>query len=142
MFSGNEWLIIVALLGLVALVVWLIVRSVRGSGTASVSHARVRGNAADVLSDLQLASSGVSGTLVRRETPESLTAEWTYIPGWAFVVAVLAFPLGLVALITRTSVVGTVIVGQESGGVALMRMGGVFNKATARAINSVIESRS
>jgi len=55
---------------------------------------------------------------------------------------VLAFPLGLVALIARTSVIGTVIVGQESAGVALMRMGGVFNKATARAINSVIESRS
>jgi hypothetical protein len=30
---------------------------------------------------------------------------WSYMPGWAFMVAVLAFPLGLVALIARTSVI-------------------------------------
>ncbi len=142
MFSGNEWIIVVLGAAVVALVVWLVVLATRGSGAASVSHARVRGDATDVLRDLQLATAGVSSTITRRETPESLTSEWTYIPGWAFVVAVLAFPLGLLALVARRSVIGTVIVAQESDGIAVMRMGGVFNRGTARAINSVIESRS
>lgn len=54
----------------------------------------------------------------------------------------LAFPLGLIAFVARTSTVGTVVVGQESDGIARMQIAGIYNKATARAINTVIESRS
>lgn len=142
MFAGSEWLIFVVLASFVALVVWLVVRVTRGSGPTPVSQARVRGSAEDVLRDLQLATAGISGTVTRRETSDSLTVEWTSIPGWAFVVAVLAFPLGLIALVARTSTVGTVVVGQESDQVARLQIAGVYKKATASAINAVIQSRS
>jgi hypothetical protein len=127
---------------LIALVVWVVVLATRSSGGGRLSEARVRGSADDVLRDLQLATAGISNTVTRRETPDSLTVEWTYIPGWAFVVAVLAFPLGLIAFVARTSTVGTVVVGQESDGIARMQIAGIYNKATAKAINTVIESRS
>lgn len=142
MFAGSEWLILVVLVAFIALVVWLVVRATRSSGGGRLSQARVRGSAEDVLRDLQLSTAGISNTVTRRETPDSLTVEWTYIPGWAFVVALLAFPLGLIALVARTSTVGTVVVGQESDGIARMQIAGFYNKATARAINAVIESRS
>jgi hypothetical protein len=141
-FSGNEWLILVFLVTCIALVVWLVVRATRGSGGGRLSQARVRGSAEDVLRDLQLATAGISNTVTRRETPDRLTVQWTYIPSWAFFVAVLAFPLGLIALVARTSTVGTVVVGQESDSIARMQIAGIYNKATARAINTVIESRS
>jgi hypothetical protein len=141
-FSGNEWLILVVLVLCIALVVWLVVRATRGSGAGHVSQARVRGGADDVLRDLQLATAGISNTVARRETADSLTVEWTYIPGWAFVVAVLAFPLGLIAFVARTSTVGTVVVSEESEDIARMQIAGIYNKATAKAINTVIESRS
>lgn len=142
MFSGNEWLILVFLIAFIALVVWLVVRATRGSGGGQISQARVRGSADAVLRDLQLATAGISNTVTRRETPDSFTVEWTYIPGWAFVVAVLAFPLGLIALVARTSTVGTVVVAQESDEIARMQIAGSYNKSTAKAINAVIESRS
>lgn len=142
MFAFSEWLILMVLAACIALVVWLVVRANSGSGAPRVSQARVRGSAEDVLRDLQLATAGISGTVTRRETPDSLTVEWTSIPGWAVVIAVLAFPLGLIALVARTSTVGTVVVGQESEQVARLQIAGVYKKATASAINAVIESRS
>jgi uncharacterized membrane protein len=141
-FAFSEWLILMVLAACIALVVWLVVRANSGSGAPRVSQARVRGSAEDVLRDLQLATAGISGTVTRRETPDSLTVEWTSIPGWAVVIAVLAFPLGLIALVARTSTVGTVVVGQESEQVARLQIAGVYKKATASAINAVIESRS
>lgn len=142
MFAFSEWLILMVLAACIALVMWLVVRANSGSGAPRVSQARVRGSAEDVLRDLQLATAGISGTVTRRETPDSLTVEWTSIPGWAVVIAVLAFPLGLIALVARTSTVGTVVVGQESEQVARLQIAGVYKKATASAINAVIESRS
>jgi hypothetical protein len=95
-----------------------------------------------VLRDLQLSIAGAKNTVTRRDTPDSLTAVWTHTPGWAIVVAVLLFPIGLIALVSRTSEVGTIFVNQESDGIARMRIAGVFHKTTSAAINAVIESRS
>ncbi len=112
------------------------------SASSSVSQAQVQGNADDVLRDLQLATAGVKHTVTRRDTPDSLTAVWTHTPVWAIVVAVLLFPIGLIALVARTSEVGTIFVNQESEGIARMQIAGVFHTTTSAAINAVIESRS
>lgn len=147
MFSGTEWLVMgpmgaMVLLGVAALVVWAVVRLTRGRGPSLGSTARVRGDADDVLRDLQLATAGLSNTVTRRETADSLTAERTYLPGWAIVVAIIAFPFGLIALIARSSVTGTVIASQEADGIVVLRMAGCFDRTAVRAINSVIEFRS
>jgi hypothetical protein len=142
MFGGNEWLILLLMVAFIALLVWIVVRATRGTVGGRISQARVRGSADDVLRDLQLATAGISNTVTRRETPDSISVEWTYIPDWAFVVAVFAFPLGLIALVARTSTVGNVFVRQESDGIARLQIAGVYNKGTTRAINTVIESRS
>ncbi len=110
--------------------------------SSSVSQAQVQGIADDVLRDLQLATAGAKNTVTRRDTTDSLTAVWTHTPVWAIVVAVLLFPIGLIALVARTSEVGTIFVNQESDGIARMRIAGAFHKTTRAAINAVIESRS
>ncbi|KLR61134.1 hypothetical protein IMCC26207_109652 [Actinobacteria bacterium IMCC26207] len=141
MLAGNEWLIVLVVVGSIGALVWLML-SVGSSSPAGVSAAQVHGNADDVLRDLQLATAGAKNTVTRRDTPDSLTAVWTHTPGWAIVVAVLLFPIGLIALVSRTSEVGTVFVNQESDGIARMQIAGVFNSTTSAAINAVIKSRS
>jgi hypothetical protein len=141
MFAGNEWLVLLFFVGGIGLVIWLITK-ISSSSPAGLSTAKVRGNADEVLRDLQLSIAGAKNTVTRRDTPDSLTAVWTHTPGWAIVVAVLLFPIGLIALVSRTSEVGTIFVNQESDGIARMRIAGVFHKTTSAAINAVIESRS
>ena len=134
---------LLVLVGGIGVVIWLTSRTGSSSGTGLMSGtAQVRGNADEVLRDLQLATAGAKNTVTRRDMPDSLTAVWTHTPGWAIVVAVLLFPIGLIALVSRTSEVGTVFVNQESDGIARMRIAGVFHKTTSAAINAVIESRS
>ena len=141
-FSGNEWLILVLMLLAFVALVWVIVKVVRGgAGAAGLSSARVRGDCAGVLNDLQLSMSTVRGTICRRAA-SSVTAEWSYVPGWAVVIAVLLFPIGLVALVARTSASGTVIAESEGEGTVVLHIGGQFNKGAVRAINAVIDARS
>ena len=160
MFAGNGFSGLSVVILLVPFLVWLIrsVLAFREAGipfrrvfsmqlqvaspSASLHEVSIRGNADEVLRDLQLSIAGAKNTVTRRDTPDSLTAVWTHTPGWAIVVAVLLFPIGLIALVSRTSEVGTVFVNQESDGIARLRIAGVFHKTTSAAINTVIESRS
>ena len=146
MSGGNEWLVVLVVVGSIGALVWIITKisssSPAGSSPAGLSTAKVRGNADDVLRDLQLATAGAKNTVTRRDTPDSLTAVWTHTPVWAVVVAVLLFPIGLIALVARTSETGTIFVDQESEGISRMQIAGVFHTTTSAAINSVIASRS
>ena len=119
LFAGNEWLVLLFFVGGIGLVIWLITK-ISSSSPAGLSTAQVRGNEDEVLRDLQLSIAGAKNTVTRRDTPDSLTAVWTHTPGWAIVVAVLLFPIGLIALVSRTSEVGTIFVNQESDGIARM----------------------
>ena len=140
MFSGNEWLIVVIIAFVIAVLVWLITRSGR-DGKAPVSMALVKGYPDQVVRDLVLALSGARKTTVRSDGSGSVTAEWSYIPGWAVFLAIILFPIGLLALVARTSVSGLIVADRE-GEMTRMRMAGTFNKTSIRAVNAVIESRS
>ena len=143
--GGNEWLIVLLIFGSLAVIVSLFILALRGSTqsrTPSITAVRVSGSAADVLRDLQLAVAGCRNIAVRRDTADSLTARWHFVPVWAIAVAVLFFPFGLIALLARKTTDGTVVTEQQSDQVCLMRMGGEFSKDTIRAVNWVIESRS
>ena len=84
---------LLVLLGGIGVLIWLITKARSSSPAGLMSGtAQVRGNADEVLRDLQLATAGAKNTVTRRDTPDSLTAVWTHTPGWAIVVAVLLFP--------------------------------------------------
>ena len=140
MFSGNEWLILVIVAGIIGLVVWLLTRSTR-ERHAPVSSALVHGAPDQVVRDLVLALSGTRNTAVRSDGSGSVTVEWSYIPAWAVFVAIVVFPIGLLALLARASVSGSIVADQEAG-MTRMRMAGSFSTTSVRAVNAVIESRS
>ncbi len=142
MFSGNEWVILVAIVVVVAVLVLLVVRAIRGStARPKLSRALVRGESADVVRDMQLALSGVRNTVAHR-SEGTLTTAWSYVPSWAVLCAVVFFPLGLIALIARTTVTGTVVTRDAADGTTELTMAGEFNGAAIAAINSVIDARS
>jgi hypothetical protein len=64
------------------------------------------------------------------------------VPGWAIFIAVVLFPIGLVALVARTGASGTVIAESRDEGTVTLRIGGQFNRGSVRAINAVIDARS
>lgn len=130
------------IVGFVALGVLVAVWCARGARVARISRARVRGSATDVLDEVQLTVSGSWRTSVRRDSDRVLTVESRWTPWWAVIVALVAFPIGLLALVFTERENGTIIVDQLPDGVVLMRMGGSFRSDAVRAINRVIERRS
>lgn len=136
-----ELLIIVLLAVAIVVVVWLVVRSASGPKRPPVSTARVRGAPSEVVDDLQLALSGLPHTTVDRGGPGSLTVVRQHIPGWAIVLAIIFFPIGLIALLAKTPSTGSVLADAD-GDTSAMRMAGSFDSRAIDAINRVIEQRS
>lgn len=140
MFAGSEWLILVIGAFVIGLVVWLLTRFTRDRN-APVSSALVQGAPDQVVRDLVLALSGARNTTLRSDGSGTLTVDWSYIPAWAVFIAIIVFPIGLLALLARATVSGSIVADQELG-MTRMRMAGAFSKTSVRAVNAVIESRS
>jgi hypothetical protein len=66
-----------------------------------------------------------------------LQIHWTRRPIWTFFVAVLFFPLGLVALLVTTTLTGTILVG-ENGPPARVQVGGDLSKVAVELVNRAI----
>lgn len=128
--------------GFAALGVVVAVVFARRQRVRKINVARVSGDPTEVLDELQLAISGTSRTTVRRDSDRVLTLESRWTAWWAVVVAVLAFPLGLVALLFTERESATVIVDPTSDGMVVMRLAGSFRGEAVDAVNRVIERRS
>jgi hypothetical protein len=110
-----------------------------GRGAKGFTEAHVRRDVESFNNNLPISLSSSRETVARR-SGESLTAEWKFVPAWAVVVAVILFPIGLLALIARRTSAGTTIAEQLDSGTVHLRPGGEFNAPAVRAIKSVIES--
>lgn len=143
MLSGNEWVVLVVVPLVIALVVVMIVLAARNGGSRrGAETVRVRGETDSVIQDLQLALAGVKGTSVRRDSGGVITLERSMTPTWAIVVAVVFFPIGLVALVARTVETATIAATDSGDGTTTLRMAGTFRKRAASAVNTVIDTRS
>ena len=144
-FSGNEWLIVVVFAAVAVFVVWAVVRSVQGGAGARIlapQTALVRGEPGEVLADLQLALAGLKATSLRGGGGGVVTLERQTVPVWAVLVAILFFPLGLVALVARSAETATIAATNAEPGTTELRMAGVFRSDSVAAINGVIATRS
>ena len=140
--NTSDLLAVAAVAAFVVLFVALTVRAWRAEPTPQTYRARVYGEPGEVMRDLQLAMSGLRNTVTHRSGDDSLTAARTYAPTWTIVVSVLFFPLGLLALLARKTVTGTVVVEGANDGTTTLTFGGAFHGTARAAINSVINARS
>lgn len=140
--SGGAGAIVVVLGISVGLIVLAAIISAATSGVkAHDAEVMVRGEPADVLTDIRLAVSAVSGHETRQDVPSTLSIRFPVTPGWVPFACVLLFPIGLLALMAKRVEVAT-IVAEPSGALTRLRIGGRFDPIAIGRINGVIESRS
>ena len=116
----------------VVLVFWLGRGSFFKDATAVVS-----GAPAAWLDEVVLQLSGLTDHRVRFLTPTMLEVAMRRRPPWTILVAVLFFPLGLIALVVTTDDIGTVVAAEE-GDLTRVRMRGRFSPLAVGAINRTI----
>ncbi len=96
-------------------------------GVAAVRDAAMRTVVAELIAD---------GYRLTSQSPTSLILERTYRPAWTFLLAVFAFPVGLVALLhTDTSQV--VIHLEPSGSGTLVQVSGTARRPVRRAVREL-----
>ena len=86
---------------------------------------------------VSLELSGLPGHTVSYMGPLTMQVRVTRHPGWAYALAVLFFPIGLVALVASTAEDGTIAV-VEDGATSKVRLRGLFSAEAIEAINRVI----
>lgn len=97
----------------------------------------------DALRDLQLQiSSADSKISVTRDSDEVLLVRRTRVPGWAVLLAIFLFPIGLIALFARETKTGTIVVSTETNEIVKLQLAGDFNMKVQNAIDAVIVARS
>jgi hypothetical protein len=103
----------------------------------------VEGEPNEVLDDVHVALSRLRGYELSRPDASHLSVHTSSIPGWAIVVSILLFPLGLIALLSRTHQAAVVITSEgPRPGLTTLRLGGRFEGQAVYRINRVIVARS
>ncbi len=145
MLIGMRSLLTILAIGAFFVVLILVVVSFLRSYSNSPRprSAVVLGEASHVIDDLSLALAGGRNSSFARTAPNSLTITDSVTPGWAVVVAVLVFPIGLLALVfANDHYTATIVADDEPGGRCTLRFGGSFSKRSVNRINTVIDHRS
>lgn len=133
-------LIVVGLIVLPVIIIVVLVRQ-SGSRTAAAlpeSKTIVLPERADRwLERVATNLSGLPSHRVEWTSAHNLQLYWTRRPIWTFVVAVVFFPLGLLALLHTKAVVGSFRV-VESGPPGTVHIAGAFSQAVVDSVNRTI----
>lgn len=133
-------LVVLALPAIIVLVVLLATRGSRGSGTEHRHHTALVSDPTPE-AFLQRAAAAVAG--LRNHTiggvgSATLVVTRSYFATWRIVVAVLLFPVGLIALLSRdndTAAVSAVV----DGGMVRVTLDGAFDGALVERLNTVLD---
>jgi len=136
--SGSEWIII--LMVLAAAVAFVLVLRLGGSRSAvpvgDSSTIRLLGDGRGWLDQVARDIDQLSGHSVEWLSADVLQVSWRHRTGWVFVVAIIVFPIGLLALLSTITSHGTIVV--DDGSPSTMRLGGEFSDAAVDAVNALV----
>jgi hypothetical protein len=133
--AGSELtIVLVALVILVAIVLVMV--------TLSGSRVTVDSDTMALSGDARARLGVIAGDIdqLDRHSVEWLSADviqvsWRHRSGWVFVVALLLFPLGLLALLFTVTSYGTIVLVHE-GSPSTIRLGGEWSRAAMDAVDS------
>lgn len=140
MFSGNEWIWFLVILAIVGIVAWI--AAPRRSEPITSSSAIVRGAPTEVAPDIVEACSRRRGVAVHAWSDGIVLMERRTLPGWAVLLAILAFPVGLLALLARDVAAGTIVAVATDASITKVHFRGRFDPRDVARINEVITRRS
>jgi len=135
--SGVEWIIILMVLA-AALALVLVLR-LGGSRSAvpvgDSSTIRLSGDGRGWLNQVARDIDQLNAHSVEWLSADVLQVSWRHRTGWVFVVAIILFPIGLLALLSTITSHGTIVV-VDDGSPSTMRLGGEFSDAAVDAVNA------
>jgi hypothetical protein len=140
MFSGNEWIWFIIMLAIV--MVAAIAASTRRQRPPITQGALVRGTPAEMAQEIVAEYRNRRGVSVHAWTDGIILLERRTFSGWSMAVAILAFPVGLLALITRNVDAGTIMVSDAGDGKTRVQFRGWFDPRDIARINDLIDRRS
>ena len=114
--GGSELIIVGTIVAAVVVLIVLLGRLLNGSKQSTGGSKTIAlAEASDAwLGRVAMGLSGLPFHRVEWPSPTTLQVYWTRRPVWTFIVAVLFFPLGLIALLVTTTLIGTIRI-LESG---------------------------
>jgi hypothetical protein len=142
MFSGNEWTWIILTLAIVGFLVVVWSLSVRRVKPVITHSALVRGTPAEVAHEVAASLAGRNGVSVHSWSDGIVLLEHRTVSAWSMVVAILAFPIGLLALIPRNVDAGTILITVAREDTTRVQFRGRFDPRDIARINEVISRRS
>jgi hypothetical protein len=114
----------------------------RRSTPVTSSSAIVRGTPEEVARDIVEACSRRRGASVHAWSDGIVLLERRSLPGWAVLLAILTFPIGLLALLARDVAAGTIVAVASTDSTTRMHLQGRFDPRDVAHINEVISRRS
>jgi hypothetical protein len=136
--GGPELLIILIV---IAVPVAIVVAVKRFGGTASTTATAGDTSTIRLTGDGRAWLVAVAGDLhqlnaheVEWLSADVLQVHWRHRSGWTIVIAILFFPIGLLALASRVSAYGTIAV-IDNGPESTIRLGGEFSNAAIDVVN-------
>jgi hypothetical protein len=133
--GGPEFIIIAVLAIPVAIV--LLVMALSGSRTAVPNGGDTIALSGDARSWLELVASDIhqlNGHRIEWLSADVIQVSWRHRSGWVFIVAIILFPLGLLALLLTVTSYGTIVL-VHVGSPSTIRLGGEMSNAALDAVN-------
>ena len=125
-----------------AALIFVLVRPGAMPGMVKNNDAVVSGMPDEFLKRLTLAVGGLADHRVAQLGPHTVMIKRVYYARWRGVVAVLLFPIGLLAFVGRDDEEVTVVADAVGTDRTSVRMSGSFTTRLINAVNSVIDSLS
>jgi hypothetical protein len=135
--GGPELIIVFVVLAVPAAIVLLIV-GLSGSRSAGGGVSDTIPVSGDGRAWLQLVVRDIhqlGGHSVEWLSADVVQVSWRHRSGWVFVVAIVLFPLGLLALLSTVTTYGTIVLVRD-GAPSTIRLGGELSKAAVEAVNA------
>ncbi len=138
--GGPELLIILIVIAVPVVIVVVVLRFATPSSTVIVGDTTTIRLAGDGRAWLVAASGHLHR--LRAHSVDWLSADvlqvqWRHRSGWTIVVAILLFPIGLLALLFTTTTYGTMVI-VDHGDESTVRLGGEFSNAAVDTINALV----
>jgi hypothetical protein len=133
--GGPELLVILAVMTVpVAIVVLVMALASRATVSGPSQPLTPTGDARRCLESIAGDIHRLGGHSVEWLSSDVVQVSWRHRSGWVFVVAILAFPLGLFALLFTTTSYGTITL--QHGSPPTIRLGGELSRAAAGAAHA------
>ncbi|MEO1058995.1 MAG: hypothetical protein AAFY28_18970 [Actinomycetota bacterium] len=140
MLGLSEIVIILLALAILVAIVLIATRGAgRGVTTSESDTFAVSGSGRAALDAIATDIHRLNAHRIEWLSPDVMQVSWRHRSGWQLVIAVVVFPVGLLALLFTTSSYGTIVL-VDKGSTSTIRLGGRLSNAALAAISARVAS--